>query len=425
MRATRPFCPSPESRRRPAPATGLALLFLLLSLNAAVPAVVAAPLRLGHALPLDASVATRFRADGGLVAVVHVSVPNRHLVFKREDGVFTSTLQVSVVAEAGGERVGGGFASVTATAADYAATRSDEELLCAVDVPVPPDRRIVLKMTARVAGTSRRWEHELRYDARAAEVVPYHFTGFSWNLEGGSERERVLGGEIDTLAVILTLAAHPAPRDGGLADLLLLVRNTQDQEIVLETLRLPPATGDSLVHRARFASERLPFGQLEFGARIRSVDGEALDLTPGRSFVNLSLAFGDNEAWIRHVSWLVGVADDQARRTLSNTSPAGRRAAWRALWDGRPPDARPAEREHLMRIVEADDLFGRFGRGALSDQGRVYVEHGPPDRTETTEPDLSYPGAWQIWYYRAVGLAYRFYDAYGLGDYRLYDTVPY
>jgi hypothetical protein len=39
--------------------------------------------------------------------------------------------------------------------------------------------------------------------------------------------------------------------------------------------------------------------------------------------------------------------------------------------------------------------------------------------------DLSYPGQWEVWYYRRDGVLYRFYDAYGLGDFRLYDTAPY
>ncbi len=417
MRATSPYSPSPDARRFVAAG---ALILLLMSTLAA-----AQPLRRAAVLPLDVSVATRFEADGGLVAVVHVAVPHRHLVFKRAGDGFASRLEASVVAEAGGERVGGGFAALDVRVADYGGTRSDEVVLCAVDVPVPAERELVLRLQAAVAGTSRRWKHELRYDPRAAGAVPYHFTGFAWDLEGATGRERVLGAGVDSVAVTLTLSAHPAPRGGDTADLVLFVRNAQDQEVLLQTRRLPAATGDTLVHRDRFAAERLPFGPLAFGARVRAADGASLDLTPARPFINLHVPFDDADAWQRHVSWLTGVADEQTRRTLSNTSPAGRRAAWRALWDARLPGARPGEREHLLRVVEADERFGRFGRGALSDQGRVYVEHGPPDRVETSEPDPSYPGIWEIWYYGEVGLAFRFYDAYGLGDYRLYDTVPY
>ena len=420
MRATSRFCPSPEFLRRLAPV--VAGLFLFPSLISVAPA---APPRRGALLPLDASVATRFRADGAQVAVVHVSVPYRHLVFKRVDGAFASRLEVSVVAEAGGERVGGGFAAVDVTVEDYAGTRIDDPVSCAVDVPVPADRIVDLRLKAAVAGTSRRWEDDLRYDPRTAGAVPYHFTGFSWNLDGAAPSERVLDGEADSLTVVLTLASHPVTAGAASADLLIFVRNAQGQDLNLGSRRLGPASGDSLVHRDAFSAGRLPFGALEFGARVRADDGVAFDLTPARSFVNLCVPFADGEAWARHVDWLKGLADDTTRRTLLNTSPAGRREEWRAFWDARPTEAVPDERGHLMRIVEADERFGRFGRGALSDRGHVYVEQGPPDRVETTEPDPSYPGVWEIWYYREVGLAYRFYDSYGLGDYRLYDTVPY
>ena len=59
------------------------------------------------------------------------------------------------------------------------------------------------------------------------------------------------------------------------------------------------------------------------------------------------------------------------------------------------------------------------------DQGRIFIFHGDPDRIDSMEMDASYPGTWQIWYYRDLGLLFRFYDAYSMGDYRLYDTAPY
>ncbi len=377
-------------------------------------------------LSLDATVATRFESDGVVTAVVHVSVPHRHLVFRREGDVFASTLQVSVVAESDGDRIGGGFAAVRVTAPDYETTRTDEIVRCAVDVTVPGSAPVVLKLKAIVVGTSRSWEKDLRYDPGAASSVPFHFTGFSWNLDGATGRDRIVGGETDTVAVVLSLSAHPDPRDGSTtADLIVLVRNSQDQERILKSMRLSSADGDTLIRRHSIAASALPFGALVMTARIAAADGAALDLTPGRNFINLSIPWDDEAAWQRHVGWLEAIADSDTRRVMTNTSPAGRRSAWREVWDSRIPGTRPTEHDHLLRIVEADERFGQFGRGALCDQGRVYIQNGAPDRIENHGPDMSYPGTWQIWTYRELGLLFRFYDAYGLGDYRLYDTAPY
>jgi len=387
----------------------------------------------GHARPphpnqkaLEATVASHFAADGAVTAVVHVSLPYRHLVFKRHGERFDSTLQVSVVAEAGGKRVGGGFAAVSATVSDYPATRSDEPLWCAVDVPLSVQEKVVLRLRATVAGTNRTWERDLRFDPTAAGGVPFHFTGFHWNLGLGSGTDHIVGSGTDTLQVVITLAAHPLRDDASSrADLQILVQNNEGQERILESDVLTRASGDTLVKRVSVPAAELPFGPLVFSARVAADDGSSLELTPGREFVNLAVPWDDEAAWRRQVGWLEMIVDGDRRRVLAGTSPAGRAAAWREVWRERPTDARPDEREHLLRIVEADRRFGRFGRGALSDQGRIFIFHGDPDRIDSMEMDASYPGTWQIWYYRDLGLLFRFYDAYSMGDYRLYDTAPY
>jgi len=236
----------------------------------------------------------------------------------------------------------------------------------------------------------------------------------------------VMGAGRDTLSALFTLAAHVAHAGASpRAELRILVRNAQGQERILGSRTLNRASGDTLVERFTVTASEMPFGALVFTALVMAEDGASLELTPGRDLVNLALPWGDEAAWRRHVTWLEMIVDADRRRVLAGTSAAGRPAAWRAVWEERPPEARPDESEHLLRIVEADRRFGRFGRGALSDRGRILVYHGEPERVETLTMDAAYPGTWQIWYYGGRGLLFRFYDAYGLGDFRLYDTAPY
>ena len=419
MKATRPA----RSRTDPVRRARLPLA-VLAALICAAPAVA----RPGYpnATALEATVASRFATDGAATAIVHVTLAYRHLVFKRDGDGFASTLRVSVVAEARGRRVGGGFASVSAAASDYGATRSEERLRCVVDVPLSVREEVVLRLRATVAGTSRTWERDLPFDPSAAGAVPFHFTGFHWDLGPDAQGETVMGAGRDTLSAVFTLATHAVRADTSpRAELQVLVRNARGQERILRRNTLTRASGDSLVERVTVTASEMPFGALVFTALVVADDGASLELTPGRDLVNLALPWEDEAAWRRHVSWLEMIVDADRRRTLAGTSAAGREAAWRAVWAERPSGTRPGEREHLLRIVEADHRFGRFGRGALSDRGRILIYHGDPDRVETLGMDAAYPGTWQIWYYGGPGLLFRFYDAYGLGDFRLYDTAPY
>ena len=79
----------------------------------------------------------------------------------------------------------------------------------------------------------------------------------------------------------------------------------------------------------------------------------------------------------------------------------------------------PTRIEHLLRIVDADARYGGFGRGALSDRGRVFIRWGEPDRVETAR-DARLPGAsWEIWIYEDEQRRFHFHDAHGMGDFRL------
>ena len=424
-------------RTRPAGATrsetAASLSFALPALLALAVAGAAAPAAArGRPLPgtaLDVSVSTTYDARGGPAAVVHVRVPHRGLVFTRDGDGFVSVLQVAVVAERDGRRVGGGFAEATARAAAFEATGSDERLACDVTVALEGAGRVELALTARVRGTERVWRTDLRFDPGVGSGVPWYFAGFDWNVPQG---EAAPAAAADTLRAAVTLVRHPgmgAPASGTPTSLIFRVTDAGGDERVIGREDLPAAAADTLRRRLETPAASLPFGPLRLDVSLETGAGHRLDLAPGRDLVNLRVDWRDDAAWRLHVDWLDGFLDGDARRALASLPVGERPAAWRAVWAARPagedPGEFPDEATHLMRIVEADRRFGRFGRGALSDRGRVHIQRGPPDNVEAQVMDLSYPGQWEVWYYRRAGVLYRFYDAYGLGDFRLYDTAPY
>ena len=86
---------------------------------------------------------------------------------------------------------------------------------------------------------------------------------------------------------------------------------------------------------------------------------------------------------------------------------------------------REAQRIHLLRIVGADRRYGRFGRGSLSDRGRVFIRYGEPDRVEQIDDASVRESRWEIWYYSQLGLRFSFLDQHGMSDFQLHETQRY
>jgi hypothetical protein len=78
----------------------------------------------------------------------------------------------------------------------------------------------------------------------------------------------------------------------------------------------------------------------------------------------------------------------------------------------------------LRRIVEADDRFGGDGRGAETDRGRTLIRWGEPARIDSYADPRAAGAVWEVWDYPERGRRLYFFDAHGLGDYRLRREEP-
>jgi GWxTD domain-containing protein len=377
------------------------------------------------------SVATHVDSTGAEAPLVRASVPYGALVFTRSDGAFRAAIRLTVIAKHDGRRAGGGVGEASVTVADYAATRGDQQLACAAPLQLRAGGRTTLEVEVLVVGTSRRWRESLDYVAGRGLRVPLYFADFAWNAAVGPNTGAALGPQEDSLRVSVTLARRPNVADwpaGGvtLAALVAPPGRGDKPEPRLLTVA-PAAVGDApTVIRMAWAAADLPLGRLALSLRLECGEAaapERLDLDPPRAFVNLAISWRDDAQWRQQVAWLEGLVPSGTRAGLQRLPLAQRREAWRALW---PPLAAAAgvaagdlEREHLLRIVAADTRFGGLGRGALTDRGRIWVRCGEPDSVEERGADLGYEGRWEIWYYHAQRLVFSFYDAHGLGDFRL------
>jgi GWxTD domain-containing protein len=193
--------------------------------------------------------------------------------------------------------------------------------------------------------------------------------------------------------------------------------------------RLDPA---GLVLPIKWAASELAFGQVELRLALEADlidDLEILTLDPPRSLVNLQVPWWDDRQWRHHLGWLEGIVDPVEVERLKQVAEPDRAQNWAGVWvavaASRGVEPVAAERDHMLRIVEADRLFGVYGRGALTDQGKVFVRYGPADRIESHGDDISQVQRWQTWFYFADRLQFTFYDPHGTGEYRLYDSTSF
>lgn len=121
---------------------------------------------------------------------------------------------------------------------------------------------------------------------------------------------------------------------------------------------------------------------------------------------------------------LGGVADPDEVAAIAGAPPAERFDAWAAFWRKRDPTPSTAGNEafgeFMARLRFAIERFSRAEPGWRTDQGRVYLTEGPPDRIETRS-DVG-TQSYELWYYNAKGIVYIFEDLIGSGDYRLLTT---
>jgi GWxTD domain-containing protein len=385
-------------------------------------------------LPLDAWVSVTQDTTGQVRPVVSVSAPHRSLIFEARGDALVSRLQVEVVAVRGERQAGGGVQTAAARVGSFAATRSDESLELTVPLRVRGDDPVQLQVRAQVVGTSRVWLRDLRWDPGSLAVMPAWISAVRTGLVAEPGVGRVLPPEARELELNIVVQRRrdgpPWPADG--LELVSEVSAVSQDATAAHRQSVPAlAAGDTVHLREIWPAARLPFGRCRVAVAIESQQGGKvvrLPREPALELVNLAVPLADDRAWRRHLQWLDGWLDADRRDSLATLAEADRPRAWShifsAVGSAIGEDATTAEREHLLRIVEADDRFGSFGRGALSDRGRVFIRWGEPARIETFA-DAHTPGAvWEVWVYPRQGVRLLFHDLHGFGDFRLRREEP-
>jgi len=382
-------------------------------------------------LPLDAFVTVRVDTTGATVPVVRVEAPYLSLVFRRDGEAYVASLRAQVTVWDDGRQMGGGVASADVRVGNYAATRSTQRLCVEVPLVLRGTGRVQLDVESLVPGTSRVWRHHLELSPNAVAIMPVIIRDVDVHPAAGADGGHTVtaGDDTVTIGVHLRATGVTAWPTGGVRVTTILTGAGREQPDRV-SLPLSPAcaAADTTVHLV-WSAASLPFGRTEVEVVLEAREADQLErlpFGPRRELLVLRVPLADDHAWRQHVGWLDGLVSAAAIDSLRQLPDDRRRDAWDATWteiaasSGEEPAL--AETAHLRRVAEADDRYGQFGRGALSDRGRAHIRYGEPERVEQTIDDLSRTGVWEVWHYPSRNLRLVFYDANAINDFRLVEV---
>lgn len=344
---------------------------------------------------------------------LRITVPRSDLVFRREGGVITGGLEVTAVAWRAGRQVGGGVSRASLEVADWDASRQDSLFSLEMPLTLEESTAVDLEVRVRSLGSSRRWVRRIPCPPSAWQPLAFTLVAWDWNADASG----VLPTDADSLRLDLTLARQPSvpwpPEGFGLG--LRLASSRRPASKVLLSLDPARAAADTLRLPMAVAAARLPLGAYELEVGLGDTDhgGGDLQIRSRRKLRSLVLDLESRENWQEHLDWLEYRLGPGPMERLAALPAPQRKAALLQVFSA------GELRRHLLRIVEADERFAFSGRGALTDRGRVFVQHGEPARIERKGSPGDRFQRWEVWFYEPDGPVFTFLDSHGLGEYRL------
>ncbi len=154
-------------------------------------------------LPFEAWVTIVQDSSGAIQPQVGVSVPYRSLVFHRDQDLYRSGLQVTVIARRDGKQVGGGVATSEVAIDQTVDRRGDRTLEVRAPVRLRGQAEVALDVLAEVPGTARRWRRQLALDPGMLSAAPLLIGDVQTNLTPGRDGRQVLTAAHDTLRLVI------------------------------------------------------------------------------------------------------------------------------------------------------------------------------------------------------------------------------
>ncbi|MBK5280779.1 MAG: GWxTD domain-containing protein [Nitrospiraceae bacterium] len=382
---------------------------------------------IAEAAPIAFIGSVRYLAGPGDTTLVLIgfSMANRALTFVREGDRYRAGYGITADLRQGGSTVRHIEAHEVVRVISFKeTTRNDESVIFQQILSVSPGQ-YVLSLAVRDEGSSRAGSHEeilnvprLSAGRLATPISVYEVqartTTDSLPQLTLSPRSTATFGR-DTSLLVYVEGYGPGTR----LPLRVTARNAKGMTLWTDSL--------GLARRGKVFSGTIDVPVSRLGIGVSTLMVSRRDTTDSSS-VPVLVTFGDDLAIASFedmLSYLRYFTTPQRLKTLRDTAPEFRAAAWTAFLHESDPILSTPEheglREYFNRIQQANERFREEGIGGwLTDRGMVYVTLGEPDQIlEQTTNDVTQRGRAQIWEYRQYHAQLIFIDQTGFGRWRI------
>ncbi len=393
----------------------------------------------------ELSIRQIFDQENRPVVIVTTAIPNSRLVFLLEDERYISRYRVFLeLRPKKGKGPKGEVGEEAVTAENYGATQSNKNVSTS-------SRRFILepgnyraKVSIEVIDTSLRFsrEKEIRVVEHGHGMLVISDPVFMIPMRNADEGKPPPGeirihtcGEDESFLQspnaiyhgfdLWTRVSHTivGPFSGNGIAVAARIVDARKRTLFYNHGLLTGAGEGHLQLCLDFQIDNLQLGEYEIEISAILPEGGERAATMGR-FSVLFTRSSFSSRFDQTMEILSIIADEGELAELREASPDGRIEAWRRFWKKRDPtystDSNERLDDFLSRLSYVIRHFSTFGPGWRTDQGRVYIRHGRPDKIS----DVSYGigKSYQYWYYYSLGAVFIFEDAVGTGEYRLVST---
>jgi GWxTD domain-containing protein len=237
---------------------------------------------------------------------------------------------------------------------------------------------------------------------------------------------RVFGAGLDTLFVYSEIYNLVEPDSLGKFSIAYFIRNAMD-ETVRTVFRIHKKPGKQCAVSLGIAVADLAYGPYTLIVRVKDLDSRKTVMIPSYLTIATREEMVSDVEYERLLRQLKYIANSNELKGLKSSRREDRVLVLNRFWESRNPlkGSGPNEFKHefFRRLAFTNDNFFNFlGEGWESDQGRIYIQYGPPDYIDRQTGEFGSDATYQVWFYGDSNRRFYFVDDGNFGEYKIIDN---
>jgi GWxTD domain-containing protein len=398
------------------------------------------------------SVSQMFDQQGQSLLVVNTWIAYGKLVFFKVRDHYESHYRVYIsILDEDDNHLEGKVLEKTVVSSNYQDTRRSSSVSTHKELIPIKNGEYTVKVDLEVVDTSLRFEREVNIRVVGADMDRFELSEplFSNGREDSTsarppegeilisvcprysddsrsmKTDKVYSGFINWPRVSYTLGGIGKPKKSDTSYIVVSteIKNDRDNVLLYNRKLLRPYSQSHLQFCLEFDSGTFFPGRYKISTVVR-LWGEDTRASSRSDFMVLFSSAMLDIYFEETLGLLSLFAEESELDILRNSSPEGRKTAWKEFWKQRAykrGGLLPSTEDQFFQRLKFIQLnFADFGEGWKTDRGRIYLRYGQPDQVE--QDSDRYGIEYILWYYYSRGELYIFRDTAGGGNFKLVDT---